>query len=214
MLDPQRTVVEPVLAWHEENGRRSLPWREADRTPFEILVAEILLQRTTAAAVAGAYVPFIARYPTPEAVVAAATDDIEQRIARLGLVKRAEFIERCSQQLLARYSGEVPRQPAGLVELYGIGEYTARSVLIHAFGAGIAAVDTNVRRLLSRFFDLPPESGVITELADALSPSTRASEFQHAMLDFASEVCTARSPQCVSCPLRETCDSPESATVG
>lgn len=212
MLDPQRTFVEPLLAWHEENGRHSLPWREVDRTAFEILVAEILLQRTTAAAVAGAYLPFVARYPTPEAVVAAATDDIEQRIACLGLVKRAEFIERCSHQLLARFSGDVPRQPEKLVELHGVGEYTARSVLIHAFGAGIAAVDTNVRRLLSRFFGFSSESEIITHLADALTPSARSSEFQHAMLDFASEVCTARSPQCDLCPLRESCDSSDIST--
>lgn len=207
MRDPQRTFVDPLLAWHEENGRHRLPWRERDRTAFEILVAEILLQRTTATAVTGAYLPFAARYPAPEAVVAAAADEIEERIAPLGLVKRAEFIEQCSQQLLARHSGDVPRQPSELLELHGVGEYTARSVLIHAFDAGIAAVDTNVRRLISRFFAVDPHSNAVSALADALAPSERSSDFQHAMLDFAADVCSARSPKCDSCPIRVYCDS-------
>ena len=209
MLNPQRSFVGPLLAWYEENGRHGLPWREHDRSAFEILVAEILLQRTNAAAVSGAYVPFVARYPSPETVVAARADAIERGVSRLGLAKRAEFIQRSAQQILARHSGGVPRRYAELLELHGVGEYTARSVLIHAFGEDISAVDTNVRRLISRFFDLSPNSGTLAHLADALAPSGRGSDLQHAMLDFAADVCTARSPRCDACSLREACRSSE-----
>lgn len=156
---------------------------------------------------AGAYRPFAARYPTPEAVAAASTEDIEQRIAPLGLVKRAEFIERCALQLLDDHAGDVPRHLADLLTLHGVGEYTAKSVLIHVDDVGVAAVDANVRRLLSRFFGLPPDAEAIESLADALAPTERSSDFQHAMLDFASDVCTAQSPQCESCPIGEACDS-------
>ena len=211
VLDPQLSFVEPLLAWNEENGRHGLPWREPDRSAFEILVAEILLQRTNAAAVSGAYIPFVARYPSPEAVAAARPDEIERRISRLGLAKRAEFIQRSAQRLLAWHSGDVPRRYADLLELHGVGDYTARSVLIHAFDEDIAAVDTNVRRLTSRFFDLPPDSEVLPHLADALAPSRRGSDFQHAMLDFAADVCTARTPQCETCPFGEHCRSSERA---
>lgn len=209
MLNPQRSFVAPLLAWHEENGRHRLPWRELDRSAFEILVAEVLLQRTTATAVADAYLPLVVRYPSPEAVAAARADEIKRHVSPLGLAKRAEFIHRSSQQLLARHSGDVPHRYAELLELHGVGGYTARSVLIHAFGDDIAAVDTNVRRLISRFFDLPPDSEALTHLADALAPSERGSDFQHAMLDFAADICTARSPQCDACPLREACRSSE-----
>lgn len=211
MLNPQQSFVGPLLAWHEENGRHRLPWREPDRSAFEILIAEILLQRTTAASVAGAYLPIVARYPSPEAVVAARPDAIERLIAPLGLAKRADFIRRSSQQLLERHSGDVPRRYASLLELHGVGGYTARSVLIHAFDEDVAAVDTNVRRLVSRFFDLPPDSGSLAHLADALAPSQRGSDFQHAMLDFAADVCTARAPQCETCPVEEHCRSSEHA---
>lgn len=205
VIDPQRAFVEPLLVWWTANGRDGLPWRESDRTAFRLLVAEILLQRTTATAVAGAYRPFVARYPTSEAVAAAPTEDIEQRIDRLGLVKRAEFIERAASQILDRHAGDVPREYADLVTLHGVGEYTARSVLIHVDGAGIAAVDVNVRRLLSRFFGIDADADALEPLADALAPTDRSSDFQHAMLDFAADVCTARSPRCESCPIEEDC---------
>ncbi|CQR49653.1 HhH-GPD family protein [Haloferax massiliensis] len=211
MLNPQQSFVGPLLAWHEENGRHRLPWREPGRSAFEILIAEILLQRTTAASVSGAYLPIVARYPSPETVVAANPEAIERRIAPLGLAKRAEFIRRTSQQLVARHSGDVSRRYADLLELHGVGAYTARSVLTHAFDEDIAAVDTNVRRLISRFFDLPPDSGTLPHLADGLVPSRRGSDFQHAMLDFAADVCTARTPQCETCPFGEHCRSSERA---
>jgi A/G-specific adenine glycosylase len=207
MFDPQHGFVDPLLAWYERNGRHDLPWREPDRTPFEILLAEILLQRTTAEAVAGAYGPFAARYPTPETVAAAPTEEIEALVAPLGLVKRAAYLRRCAAEILARHSGGVPREYPELVNLHGVGEYTARSVLIHVTGLGIAAVDTNVKRLLSRFFDVTPDRDRIAVLGDALAPSTRSGDFQHAMLDFAAEVCTAVSPACSSCPLRGPCAS-------
>ena len=205
MIDPQSAFVEPLFVWWTSNGRNGLPWRESDRTAFQVLVAEILLQRTTATAVAGVYRPFVARYPTAEAVVAAPTEDIERLIGRLGLVKRAEFVERAALRILNRHGGEVPRDHADLVALHGVGEYTARSVSIHVDGAGIAAVDVNVRRVLSRFFGIDSDADAIEPLADALAPTDRSSDFQHAVLDFAAEVCTARSPQCDSCPIEEYC---------
>lgn len=210
MLNPQRSFVDPLLDWHEQNGRHHLPWREPGRTAFEILVAEILLQRTTADAVSGAYVPFVAKYPSPEAVVAAASDSIEARVEPLGLVKRGAFIERSSHQLLSRHKGSVPAQYSDLADLHGVGEYTARSVLIHAFNNGIAAVDTNVQRLVSRFFGLDPRSDDLIRVADALAPSELSSEFQHAMLDFAADTCSARAPSCETCPIRDACATEES----
>lgn len=209
VLNPQRSFVRPLLAWHEVNGRHQLPWRDPDRSAFDILIAEILLQRTTAASVSGAYLPIIARFPSPEAVVAARPEAVERRIAPLGLAKRAEFVRRSSEQLLARHSGVLPHRYEDLLGLHGVGPYTARSVLIHAFDEDIAAVDTNVRRLISRFFDVSPDSGVLAHFADALAPSQRGSEFQHAMLDFAADVCTARTPECETCPLRGRCRSSE-----
>jgi len=145
------------------------------------------------------------RYPSPDAVVAARPEAIERQIAPLGLTKRAGFLYRSSARLLARHSGVVPCRNEDSVGLHGVGAYTTRSVLIHAFDEDIAAVDTNVRRLISRFFDVPSESAALAHLASALAPRQRGSEFQHAMLDFAADVCTARTPQCETFRVRERC---------
>jgi len=210
MRSSHRRFVRPLLDWHRENGRHSLPWREDSRSPFEILTAEILLQRTTATAVAGVYVSFVAQYPTPECVVAAPSDALTKRIAPLGLTKRARYIERCSAELLTHHEGRVPRRRNELLSLHGVGEYTARSVLAHAFDAETAAVDTNVRRLVSRFFEIDSDSNSIDVVADAVVPPGRSSDFLYAMLDFAADVCTARSPACQSCPLGSHCRSASS----
>ncbi|WP_339102584.1 hypothetical protein [Haloterrigena salinisoli] len=207
MPSSSRPLTGPLLRWYGKHGRHGLPWRATGRSPYELLIAEILLQRTTAAAVSGAYVPFVARYPTPETVVAAPSDEIEDRIAPLGLSKRAEFIERCSGQLLARHSGRIPRCRSELAKLHGVGAYTARSVAVHAFGENVSAVDTNVRRLISRFFGLERDSDAIAVLADEIAPSDRSSDFLYAMLDFAADVCTPRNPECSDCPLGDDCVS-------
>jgi len=205
MKRARRIFAKPLLDWYHEHGRHSLPWREDSQTPFEILVAEVLLQRTTASAVSGAYVPFVTRYPTPECVVAASSDELAERIAPLGLTKRARYLARCSAELLARHGGEVPQRRSELLSIHGIGEYTARSVLVHAFGAQTTAVDTNVRRLVSRFFGIDPGSIGVDVVADAVVPQERSSDFLHAMLDFAADVCTAREPACRRCPLESRC---------
>lgn len=208
-LQTCRAFVSTLLDWHQENGRHGLPWRESERTPFETMVAEILLQRTTASAVSGGYVPFAALYPTPECVVAATSDELTELIAPLGLTKRASYLERCSGQILERHDGEVPRRRSDLLDLHGVGDYTARSVAVHAFGEDVAAVDTNVRRLVSRFFDTGPDANAIEDIADVIVPAGRSGDFLHAMLDFAADVCTARSPDCDRCALQRHCEFPE-----
>lgn len=101
----------------------------------------------------------------------------------------------------------MPETRADLLERDGVGEYTAKSVLAHSFGADATAVDTNVERLLSRFFDLNCGDSDIAEIADEIAPRDRGSDFLHAMLDFAAAVCTAKSPDCEGCTIERNCDS-------
>lgn len=203
--DTGTSVSETLLEWHDKNGRHDLPWRQAARSPFQVLIAEILLQKTTATAVSGAYVPFIALYPTPESVVAAPSSELEDRIAPLGLPKRAGYLERCAAQLLDRHSGRVPRNRSELLDLHGVGEYTARSVQIHSYGRDTTAVDTNVKRFVSRFFGREPDRRNVRVRAEALVPTGQSSDFHHAVLNFAAEVCTPDDPECDECPLSDDC---------
>lgn len=199
--------VERLVAWYEANGRHDLPWRDAGRSPYELLVAEILLQRTTATAVRNLYEPFLARFPTPAAAVAAPSDDVEAMTAPLGLARRAEYVQRSAARMLDRHDGAIPRDRARLLEFHGVGKYTARSLLAHCYGENCCAVDTNVERILRRYFDLDPTGPAVADIADDLVPPDRASEFLHALLDFGAEVCTARSPACEACPMADSCAS-------
>ena len=133
-------------------------------------------------------------------------DDIES----LGLRKRTRYFREASEQLVEDYNSTVPNTRVELLELQGVGEYTAISVLAHAFSKGVAAVDTNVARILSRVFGLDcgdtAEASENWELTEELLPSGRSSDYIHALIDFGAEVCTASNPSCENCPLEGVCE--------
>lgn len=187
--------VESLLEWYVENGRHDLPWRDPDASPFEILVAELMLQQTSAGQVTGVYDEFVERYPTAGAVLAAEEADVAEAIEPLGLHKRTAYFRRASAQLLARHDGRVPDSRSELLDLHGVGEYTAASVLAHAFGRNSSAVDTNVARVLGRVFGggsaRKPDASETWELAKDLAPSGRCDDFLLALIDFGAAVCTA-----------------------
>ena len=202
--------VKTLLEWYVENGRHDLPWRDPDASPFETLVAELMLQQTSAEQVTGVYDEFVEQYTTAGAVLAAAEADVAGAIEPLGLHKRTAYFRSASAQLLARHDGRVPDSRAELLELHGVGEYTAASVLVHAHGRDASAVDTNVARILGRVFGresaADPEASEMWDLADRLAPSGRCDDFLHALIDFGAAVCTAANPGCESCPFEEACE--------
>ena len=208
--DEGEEFVEKLLEWYVANGRHELPWRYSDVSPFKLLVAELMLQQTSAEQVLGVYEEFVERYPTAGALLAAPDEDVYEAIEPLGLRKRTAYFRRASAQLLARHDGRVPDSRSELLQLYGVGEYTAASVLPHAHGRDAMAVDTNVARVIGRAFGLEtasePEAPEMWDLADRLAPSGRCDDFLLALIDFGAAVCTASNPGCESCPFEEACE--------
>ena len=208
------TFVDGILDWYEDHGRHDLPWREPDATPFEVLVAELMLQQTSAAQVRGVFEEFVAAYPSPGSLLAAPEGDVSEAIEPLGLRKRTTYFRRASAQLVARHAGDVPDSRSELLELHGVGEYTAASVLAHAFGRDVAAVDTNVARILARVYGLgtggEPSASENRELAERLVPEGRADDFVLAVIDFGAAVCAAPEPNCEACPVQGICEHGES----
>ena len=203
--DERRPIVR-ILAWYDSEGRHGLPWRDPDASAFEVLVAELMLQRTSVEQVIPVYPEFVERYPTPDAVVRADESDLAGRVRPLGLAKRVEYLKRASERIVGEYDGRVPSDRSELLELRGVGEYTARSVLAHAHGEDVPAVDTNVARILSRLHDLDAEADDLRERAEHLSPEGRGSDFTHALIDFGAKVCTAANPKCADCFVRDACE--------
>src|SRR6476660_8291540 len=133
------TIQDTVLAWYGQNAR-DLPWRET-RDPYAILVSEVMLQQTQVTRVVPRYLEWLERWPTVEALAAATPADVIQAWSGLGYNRRAVSLHRCAQAVAER--GGFPREPAELEKLPGIGPYTAAAVASFAFGAQIAAPDTN-----------------------------------------------------------------------
>jgi A/G-specific adenine glycosylase len=182
-----------ALAWYAVNAR-DLPWRRT-RDPYAILVSEVMLQQTQVARIVPRYLEWLDRWPTVEALAAATPADVIQAWSGLGYNRRAVNLHRCAQAVVAR--GGFPREPAELEKLPGIGPYTAAAIACFAFGAQIAAPDTNALRVLERAFPG----------ADVPIPPGRAYEWNQALFDLGREVCIARTPRCGVCPLAAGCPS-------
>jgi A/G-specific adenine glycosylase len=182
-----------VLKWYSQNAR-DLPWRKT-RDPYAILVSEVMLQQTQVARVVPRYVEWLERWPTADALASATPADVIRAWSGLGYNRRAVNLHRCAQAVAAR--GGFPTEPEELRRLPGIGPYTAAAIACFAFGAQIAAPDTNAKRVLERAF--PGR--------DVSVPVGRAYEWNQALFDLGREVCIARRPRCGVCPLAAGCPS-------
>lgn len=209
-LDQADAFIDELLAWYEQNGRHDLPWRAPSTSPFEVLVAELMLQQTSAKQVLNVYEDFVAKYPTPEMILDASIDELGDDIESLGLRKRARYFRETSEELVENHDSTVPDTKSDLLELQGVGEYTAACTLSHAFGKDAAAVDTNVARILSRVFGIgcedDPEAEMNWEIAGELCPAGKSSDYIHALIDLGAATCTAASPECEECPVEDVCE--------
>lgn len=198
-----------LLAWFWQN-RRSFPWREPDRSPYEILVAEILLQRTTAAGVARSYPAFVQRYPSWAAIANSSQEDLESALRPLGLWRQKARTLRRLALFFEERAGAIPDSRVTLERLPGIGPYTASTVLALVYGRAEPFVDVNMARLLGRFFELPAVASggnarPLRALGLHLVSGGHSLGVNWAVLDFAALVCRARRPLCPQCPLRTRC---------
>jgi len=197
-------MVEALHMWGED-VRRDLPWRRT-RDPWAILVSETMLQQTSVARVVGRFGPFLERFPTASELAGSPLSDVLDAWAGLGYYRRARDLHRAAQSIVERHGGQVPDALAALLDLPGVGAYTARAVLACAFEHDHGVVDTNVARVLSRAFSGAPMGAAATQqLADALVPAGSAWAHNQSMMDLGATVCTARSPLCGACPLAAGC---------
>ena len=204
----REVIVSRLLEWFEDHGR-VYPWRQ-DTDPYRVLMAEIMLQRTKADQVLPVYRSFLKKFPNPESIVNAASEEVERFFSMLGLKWRAEKVRKLAEALVLKYRGDIPDTRKELLSLPGVGEYVADAVLCFAYGRNVAVVDANVCRVIRRVFGLKARGEArrdprFRRVADWLLPRNRAKEFNWAMIDFAAMVCTPRKPKCDGCPLSDIC---------
>jgi len=186
-----------VFAWYERHGR-DLPWRRTT-DPYAVLVSEVMLQQTQVSRVVPRFARWIARYPTLEALAGAPLGDVLAEWSGLGYNNRAERLRRTAQVVVAAAPGGRPAElPATLPELRrlpGLGPYTARAVLVFAHNADLAAVDANVRRVLTHELELPHDlsPAALQAVADRVLPAGRSRDWHNALMDYGAGALTGRA---------------------
>jgi A/G-specific adenine glycosylase len=167
-----------------------------------------MLQQTQAARVVPAYGRFLELFPTVEALARASRADVVRAWAGLGYNRRAVALSEAARAIVRDYGGRVPSRPGVLKRLPGVGPYTAAAVASFAFGVAVAAVDTNVRRVVARArlgrepSDLPARA--VEEEAERWLDRRHPDEWNQALMDLGRAVCRPR-PMCAECPLAATC---------
>lgn len=210
-----------LLKWFRENGR-DLPWRQT-RDPYAIWLSEIILQQTQVKQGWDYWERFMHRWPTVEALAAATEDEVLREWQGLGYYSRARNLHYAARQIVAL--GHFPDTLDEIRKLKGVGDYTAAAIGSIAFGLPAAVVDGNVYRVLARHFgiDTPINTTegkkTFTALAQSLLPSDNSqfsifnfqlpqvAAYNQAIMDFGAIQCTPSSPNCLSCPLQESCSA-------
>lgn len=198
-----------MMAWYGKHAR-GLPWRGISDA-YAVWVSEIMLQQTRVETVKGYYHRWMERFPTVQALAQADEQEVLQLWEGLGYYSRARSLHRAAREVMTRFEGKVPASRVELETLPGIGRYTAGAIASIAFGLDEPALDGNLRRVLSRVFDIdvpitsPEGMQRLDELFAAHLPSGKAGDFNQALMDLGATLCTPRSPHCGECPVSDLC---------
>lgn len=193
-----------LLAWYGSTGR-DLPWR-GTRHPYPILVSEVMLQQTQVQRVIPFFERFLTRFPTVESLAAAPLAEVLAAWNGLGYNSRAQRLHAAAGRIV---EDGWPDDVTGLESLPGVGPYTARAVACFALGHTVVPVDTNIRRVLSRWHGEPLAGSALQAIADQDANGSAASAWTQAVMDLASGLCKPRSPQCTACPVTSWCAGPD-----
>jgi len=203
------SIADDLLRWYDGNAR-ALPWR-GHPDPYAVWISEIMLQQTRVETVIPYFLRWMERFPGVAALAAASEQDVLAVWEGLGYYSRARNLHRAARLLVEEHQGQLPRSRAGLERLPGIGRYTAGAIASMAFGQDEPALDANIRRVLARVFDVdlparsPQGETRLWELARQVLPPGRAGDFNQALMDLGSAVCTPHNPACLICPLNAHC---------
>jgi A/G-specific adenine glycosylase len=198
-----------LVRWYKLR-KRDLPWRKT-RDPYAIWVSEVMLQQTQVKTVLGYYERWMQRFPTLTALAQAEDADVLHAWQGLGYYSRARRLLSGARAVAERHGGELPRDVQALLDLPGIGPYSAGAIASIAFGLPEPLVDGNVVRVLCRLFALEgdpakaPLKQRLWQLARKLVPLDAPSDFNQSLMELGATICTPTSPRCPECPLQRQC---------
>jgi A/G-specific adenine glycosylase len=202
-------IATALTAWFE-GAARDLPWRRT-KDPYAIWVSEVMLQQTRVDTVKPYYARFLERFPTVAKLAEAELDHVLEAWSGLGYYRRARVLYAAAREVTTRYGGAVPGTAKGLLELPGVGAYTAGAIASIAYGERVPLVDGNVARVLSRLFAIDHVLGTsasnkaLWSTAERLVPAANPGIFNQSLMELGATVCTPREPSCASCPVAKWC---------
>ena len=204
---------ERLLAWHKLHGRHDLPWQKPAGDPYRVWVSEIMLQQTQVATVIPYFQKFMQRFPRIEDLASATESEVLALWSGLGYYARARNLLKCAQAVVYDHHAHFPETSSALAKLPGIGPSTAAAIASTVYGERAAILDGNVKRVLARLVCATEPWGSLQlhdrlmPVADALLPvdPNLMPAYTQAIMDLGATVCTARSPNCGVCPVKENC---------
>ncbi|PLW60831.1 A/G-specific adenine glycosylase [Lactococcus lactis] len=198
-----------LLSWYDDN-KKPLPWRKTTE-PYKIWISEIMSQQTQVETVMPYYERFMKKYPTIETLAQADDAELLKLWEGLGYYSRARNLKITAQEVVDKYNGKFPDNLADILSLKGIGPYTAAAIASISFGLAEPAIDGNLMRVTSRVFELDCDISksssrkIFDGYLRKLISKKRPGDFNQALMDLGSLVCSPKSPKCEACPLLNYC---------
>lgn len=218
-----REITAALLDWYDVHARE-MPWRVMpnDRKsgvmpdPYAVWLSEVMLQQTTVAAVREYHQKFTRIWPTVSDLAAAEDADVMAAWAGLGYYARARNLLKCARAVLADHGGVFPQTYDALIQLPGIGPYTAAAISAIAFDEVSTVLDGNVERVMARLYDdhtpLPAAKPLLMQYAQRHTSTSRPGDYAQAVMDLGATICTPKSPACGICPVNKACTARTAGT--
>jgi A/G-specific adenine glycosylase len=200
---------ETIILWYQQN-KRNIPWRNT-KDPYKVWLSEVILQQTRVAQGLPYYKKFAAAYPTVKDLAKASEEEVLMLWQGLGYYTRARNMHFTAKYIVEERSSTFPDNYKELIKLKGVGDYTASAIASFCFNEKQPVVDGNVFRILARYFEIRTPintSGAKTkfkELAFQLIDEKQPALFNQAIMEFGSLQCRPTNPNCMTCPLNDSC---------
>lgn len=203
------SVLRRKIIWFYKNNGRQFPWRKT-RIPYRIMIAEFMLHRTRAEQVAPIYSEFIKKYPTIQSLADAKESSIKKVTKHLGLHWRSKHFIESATYIREYFSGKIPNDRDKILQIPGVGDYTAGAILTVCYKKKEYVVDSNIARLINRYYGLVFTGEIrrkerIIEFSRSIFKTKNPGKMLYAIIDFTAIVCKPLHPLCSSCDLRVKC---------
>lgn len=206
-----------ILYWFDEN-RRNLPWRNQN-DPYKIWLSEIILQQTRVAQGTDYYLRFVENFPTVQSLSEASEQEVLRLWQGLGYYSRARNLHFSAKFIHHQLQGIFPDNFQDLMQLKGVGEYTAAAIASIAFNQAVPALDGNAFRVYTRYFNIHMDTSssktrkYIFNLVQEIIDKNRPGDFNQAIMELGALICLPKNPKCSICPLQNSCEALAKNTI-